>query len=66
VLGENVIMYPNSSIIGRAYISDNTCMSNGSFLMDTDTVDNSLIIGNYPNLIIKTQKLNKKNIYFKK
>ena len=64
-LGKRIVMYPNSSVLGKSEIADSTCISNGSLLIDFDTQRNSLIIGNSPNLIIKSQKECKSNIYFK-
>lgn len=64
-LGERLVMYPNSSIIGDSNIGLSSCISNGSLLIDTNTKFNSLIIGNSPNLIIKQQNKCKSRIYFK-
>jgi serine O-acetyltransferase len=63
-LGKRIVMYPNSSIIGNATISNDTCFSMGSRLMDIDTFPNSLVFGESPNIVLKKQKEAKIQIYF--
>ena len=64
ILGERVVMYPHSTLLGKSIISARTCFSNGSLLSDFDTKENSLIIGKSPELIIKVQKKCKSEIYY--
>jgi serine O-acetyltransferase len=64
-LGGKVTMYPNSSILGKSNIASNTCLANGTTLMDFNTQSGSLIVGKSPNLLIKKQKSEKFKIYFK-
>lgn len=42
VLGEGVILYPNSAIIGRCQIGDNTVVSQGTSVINRDTPGNCI------------------------
>lgn len=57
VLGEGVIMYPNTAIIGRCHVGDNTVVSQGTGIINRDTPGNSIA---YPgadgNLVFKPAK----------
>lgn len=64
ILGKNIVLYPNSSLVGAARISDETCLSHGTILFDTDTPSNSLVFGHSPDLSFKQQKVKKSQIYF--
>ena len=64
-IGESVIMYPGSSIIGRSVVKENTCIANGSFVNDECIERDSLVIGKSPNLIIKNNRKNRLNHMFK-
>ena len=64
ILGERIVMYPYSSLLGKSIIAKSTCFSNGTLLSDFDTEENSLIIGKSPELIIKQQQKCKSDIYF--
>ena len=55
-LGKYLLMYPNSSIIGKCNIGDNVCIANGAFLKDEIIASNSVVFGSSPNLIIKPNK----------
>lgn len=63
-IGKNVILYPNSAILGKSIIADETCLSYGTVLMNTNTNNNSIIFGHSPNIIEKQQKIRKSKIYF--
>lgn len=65
ILGERVVMYPYSSLLGKSNIANNTCFSNGALLSDSNTENYSLIIGKSPELILKKQIQCKSKIYFK-
>ena len=65
ILGERIVMYPYSSILGMSVVERNTCLSNGSLLADCDTDAGTLVIGRSPNIIIKKQSKCKSEIYFK-
>ena len=56
VLGENVHMYSNSSILGRCNIGNNVNIGAGCIVKNQDVPDNSTVFGQSPNLIIKRSK----------
>lgn len=60
VIGENVLMYSNSSVLGDAVIGNNVIVSAGTIIVGENIPDNSIIFGRSPNLIIK--KKDKKEI----
>lgn len=53
VIGDNVRMCANSSIIGNCVIGNNVTIGANSGIKDEDIPDNSLVFGHSPNLIIK-------------
>lgn len=56
VIGNNVRMCANSSIIGNCRIGNNVTIGANSGVKDEDIPDNSIIFGHSPNLIIKQKK----------
>ena len=56
VLGENVRMCANSSIIGNCRIGDNVIIGANSGVKDEDVPDNSIVFGFSPHLIIKAKR----------
>jgi len=56
VLGEYLLMYPNSSITGNCQLGKNVCMSNGAHANDEIMPDNSLVFGSSPNLELKANR----------
>ena len=54
-IGNNVIMYANSSVIGDSIIGNNVVISAEATIMNEIIPDNSLVFGKSPNLIIKTK-----------
>lgn len=63
-LGQFLMMYPNSSIIGNSVISNNCCISNGSFVNDEFVSSNSLVFGSSPNLVIKKNRRDRLSYFF--
>lgn len=53
VVGDNVLMYANSSILGNSRIGNNVIISTDCTVLDEDIPDNSIVFGHSPNLIIK-------------
>jgi len=53
VLGENVRMYANSSILGRSHIGNNVQIGADALVKNQDIPDNCIVFGQSPNLIIK-------------
>lgn len=56
VLGENVIMYANSSILGRSHIGNNVQIGAGALVKNQDVPDDNIVFGQSPNLIFKQRK----------
>ena len=54
IIGDNVTMYANSTVIGNCKIGNNVIISANTFLLDIDIPDNSIVYGCFPNLKIKT------------
>lgn len=53
VIGNNVLMYSNSKILGRAYIGDNVILSANAYVIDQTIPSNCIVFGQAPNLVIK-------------
>ena len=59
VIGKGVIMYPNTAIIGRCNVRDNTVISQGTGVVNQDTPGNSIVFnGEGGKLISKPAKHN--------
>lgn len=52
-IGENVIMYSNSKIVGKSKIGDNVIIAANTYIKNQDVPSGSLVFGESPNLIIK-------------
>lgn len=52
-IGENVMMFSNSKIIGDCCIGNNVIISANTYVKDKDIPDYSIVYGQYPNEIIK-------------
>ena len=55
VLGDNVIMFANSTILGDSHIGNNVVVSAETYIINDNVPDNSIVFGKSPNLIIKTK-----------
>lgn len=53
VIGEHVLMYANSKILGNAHIGNNVIIAANTMIIDEDVPDNCLVFEQSPNLIIK-------------
>lgn len=53
VMGENVILYSNVTVLGNTSIGDNVVISSGTTIKDENIPSNCLVFGKSPNLIIK-------------
>lgn len=53
IIGNNVTMYSNSKILGKCNIGNNVVIGANTYIKDTDIPDNTMVFGQYPNLIIK-------------
>ena len=56
VIGRNVEMCANASIIGNSHVGDNVTIGAYACVKDQDVPANSVVFGQSPNLIIKTKK----------
>jgi serine O-acetyltransferase len=56
ILGNNVKMAANSTILGNSVIGENVIVSAGTYIKDQNVPSNSLVFGSSPNLIIKIRK----------
>ena len=55
-LGDNVSLYSYAKIIGNCNIGKNVIMSANSYIKDVDIEENTIVFGQYPNHILKTNK----------
>lgn len=53
VIGDNVRLYANSSILGKCHIGHNVLIGAGALVKNQDIPDNTTVFGQSPNLIIK-------------
>lgn len=56
VIGDNVKMCANSTILGNSHIGNNVTLGAGALVKDQDVPENSNVFGQSPNLIIKQKK----------
>ena len=47
-LGEGVILYSRTSVLGRSVVGDNVVFAANSFLVNTDVPSDSLVVGQFP------------------
>jgi serine O-acetyltransferase len=57
-INEKVMLRPNCSVIGKSIIGTNCSLSINATVFNEEIVDNKIIIGSSPNLIIKENKNN--------
>jgi serine O-acetyltransferase len=53
VLGENVILYSNATILGDSKIGNNVIIGTGTTAINEIIPDNCLVFGQSPNLVVK-------------
>lgn len=58
-IGSNVKMYSNSKVLGNSIIGNNVSLASNTYIKDTNIPDNTIVFGQYPNLILKTTNDNK-------
>lgn len=58
IIGKNVTMYANSSILGNCTVGDNVNIGAGAIVKNQDIPANSIVFGQSPNLIVKQKKAN--------
>lgn len=52
VIGENVIMFANSTILGKSNIGNNVVVAADTFIINQDVPDNCVVSGKSPNITI--------------
>jgi serine O-acetyltransferase len=57
VIGENVILYSNATVLGRTTIGDNVVISSGTYIKDETIPPCSMVFGASPNLTVKVKTL---------
>ena len=55
VLGDNVILYANSTVLGDTHIGNNVVVSAGTYIINENIPDNCIVFGTSPNLTIKVK-----------
>jgi serine O-acetyltransferase len=63
-IGKNLTMYSNSSLLGNCRVDDNVTIGANSYAVNSKIDNNSVVVGQYPELKIKKKK-NSKSIFFK-
>lgn len=58
IIGKNVTMYANSSILGNCTVGDNVNIGAGAIVKNQDIPANSIVFGQSPNLIVKQKNAN--------
>ena len=53
VLGDNVILFANSKILGNCHIGTNVVIAAGTSVINQSIPDNSIVFGSSPNIVIK-------------
>ena len=56
--GTGVVFYSGSKVIGKCHIGKNVIFAPGSIVIDTNVPDDSIVIGQYPNIVLKKNKFN--------
>ena len=56
MIGNNVTMFSNSKILGNCKIGDNVIIGANSYVKDMDVPDDTIVFGQYPDVIFKENK----------
>ena len=64
VIGDNVILFSNASVLGKSQIGSNVIISAGTQIVNDNVPDNCMVFGQTPNLVIKerNEEIMKKTI----
>lgn len=63
-LGEGVVLFGGSSIVGRSKIGSNVWVSTGALVLNTDVPDNSRVFGRSPENVIKPAENSVRKVLF--
>ena len=55
VLGDNVILYSNATVLGDTHIGNNVVISSGAYLINERIPDNCIVFGRSPEITIKVK-----------
>lgn len=55
IIGNNVILFSNASILGKSKIGSNVIISARTQIVNEDVPDNCIVFGKSPNLTIKSE-----------
>lgn len=55
-IGNNVVMFANSIVLGQSIIGDNVIISAGARIINDEVPSNSIVFGTSPNLAIKERE----------
>lgn len=58
-IGENVVLFANSTVLGLTYIGNNVIISANTYIINEVIPDNCIVFGSSPNLIIKDNNAKK-------
>lgn len=53
IFGDGIIFYSKSSVIGKVHVGNNVTFGANSFITNNVITDNKIVIGSYPNHILK-------------
>ena len=56
VIGDNVKMFANSTIIGNSHIGNGVKVGAGAIIKNQDIPQNAIVFGESPNLIVKLEQ----------
>ena len=56
VLGENVTLYANATVLGDTHIGNNVLIAADSYLLDETIPDNSIVFGKSPSITVKIKR----------
>jgi len=65
VIGDNVILFANSTVLGDTRIGNNVVVSAGTQIINETVLDNCIVFGKSPELVIKTKSENEIKEYTK-
>ena len=55
VLGNNILIYANSTILGNCHIGNNVIISAESYIINETIPDNCIVFGKSPDIVIKNK-----------
>lgn len=55
MLGNNILIYANSTILGNCHIGNNVIISAESYIINETIPDNCIVFGKSPDIVIKNK-----------